>query len=451
VIAGLLLVFAGLIVYQAFFANRRRFAHDDDLLAELAEAKLVDLHPPAARDPANWPGWRGAFRDGITRAAGLLTQWPRGGPKRLWSAESGEGFSSFAVAQGRAVSMLTVGEPGGVSPGSEAVVCWDVATGKERWRHTYPSGAAFDYGGPRATPTIDEGRVYTASPAGRLLCLELARGKVVWEVDLRSEVGAVAPKWGFAFSPLVHEGLVYTTPGGTKGRCLAAFHKADGKLAWAAENGPAGYSSPVLMEVGGVPMVVFFTGRRLLGVTPDEGRLLWEFPWHTQFEVNAATPLPIRAEWDGEALDYVFISSGYEQGCALVKIAPEGKRFAARAVYTSNDLCCHFSSPVRIGDCLYGLDEKRDLTCLDVRTGQVNWRQTGFQKGSLIGVDGKLIVLGERGRLALIEADAEQYREIARAQPLRDKCWTLPVLAGGRLLLRDQKKVVCLDVGAVGE
>jgi hypothetical protein len=201
------------------------------------------------------------------------------------------------------------------------------------------------------------------------------------------------------------------------------------------------------MEVGGVPQVVFFTGRRLLGVTPDEGKLLWEFPWHTSFEVNAATPLPIRAERDGKVHDYVFISSGYDKGCALVKISSAGKRFEARAVYTSNDLCCHFSTPVRIGDCLYALDEKRDLTCLDVRTGQVKWRQRGFQKGSLIGADGHLIVLGEKGRLALVEADPEQYRELARAQPFRDRCWSLPVLAGGRLLLRDQKKVLCLNVG----
>jgi outer membrane protein assembly factor BamB len=447
-ITVLVLLFAGLVLYQLLIANRRRFGRDDDLFAELAGAKLVDLHPPADYNPAAWPQWRGAFRAGLTHAPDLLTDWPEGGPERLWEADAGEGYSSFAIARGLAVSLLG-------RDGQEVVVCWDLETGKERWQHPYTPAAAYDYGGPRATPTIDGERVFTMGSAGLLLCLDLATGKVVWQKDLRREVGAIAPRWGFACSVLVEGDRVYVAPGGTSGRCLAAFHKEDGKLAWVAQDDPAGYSSPVLMTVAGVPQVVFFTGRRLLGVTPDEGKLLWEFPWETQFEVNAATPLPIRAELprsgratpDSKPLDYVFISAGYRKGCALVKVIPEGKgRFHARAVYESNELCCHFSSPVRIADHLYALDETRDLTCLELRTGQVKWRQRGFRKGSLIGVDGKLIVLGENGHLALVEADPERYHELARCKPFRNRCWTLPVLADGRLLLRDQQKVLCLKL-----
>jgi outer membrane protein assembly factor BamB len=254
------------------------------------------------------------------------------------------------------------------------------------------------------------------------------------------------PKWGYSFSPLVEDGLVYTIPGGSGEHCLAAFHATTGKLAWASQDDPAGYSSPIAVTFGGVRQVVFFTGRRLLGVTPKEGKLLWEYPWETRFEVNAATPLPIRARSKDARDDYLFISSGYGKGCALVRIVKERGKFEAKRVYESNVLCCHFSSPVLHGDHVYGLDETRDLTCLNVRTGKVRWRKRGFRKGSLIRVNDHLIVLAEDGTLALVECDPERSREVARARPFTDRCWTLPVLADGRLFLRDQKEILCLDL-----
>jgi outer membrane protein assembly factor BamB len=439
VVLALLVVFVGLLVFQKLSVNRLRFVPDASLMAELAEATFEEDR--AGLDATAWPQWRGPRRDGITTAPDLLTQWPSGGPPRLWRIDGGDGYSSFAVAGGWAYSMLAAGS-------KEAVVCWDVRNGKERWRHSYDPAASFDYGGPRATPTVVGDRLYTVSSAGVLMCLRTSDGKVVWERDLRQELGAVPPKWGFATSPLVEDGRVFVTPGGSGGRCLAAFAVDDGKLLWTAQDDPAGYSSPIAMTVAGVRQVVYFTGRRVLAVTPDEGKLLWEHPWPTEFQVNAATPMVIHGRAGQQDLTWVFISSGYAKGAALLKIIPRGSKFQARAVYESNELCCHFVSPVRHGDYLYALDETRDLTCLAIRTGKALWRERGFKKGTLIRCDDILVVLGEGGNLALIEPSPEEYREVARARPFRNRCWTTPALADGRLFLRDQRHVLCLSVGS---
>jgi outer membrane protein assembly factor BamB len=434
----LFVVFLGLIVYWKFFADPFRYASDADLLDELARAVLID--DKDGLDAKLWPQWRGPRRDGVTTAGDLLTKWPAKGPKPLWRIDGGDGYSSVTVAGNSAYSMIAVGE------GQEAVVCWNIQNGKERWRRVYDPGSQVQYAGPRTTPTIEGTRLYTVSSTGLLMCLGTGDGEVIWQHDLPQELGAVIPRWGFAFSPLVQGDRVFAMPGGSQGRCLAAFAKDDGTLLWAAQDDPAGYSSAVAATVAGVRQIVFFTGRRLVAVTPEDGRLLWEYPWKTSFDVNAATPEVIRARVDDMEETYLFISSGYGRGCALVKILQRDGKFGAKAVYDNNELCCHFGSPVRHGEYIYGLDETRDLTCLSLRTGQAVWRQRGFQKGTLLRVDDRLIVLGESGKLALVEASPEGYRELAVARPLRNRCWTMPVLADGRLYLRDQRLVMCLDV-----
>jgi outer membrane protein assembly factor BamB len=437
-VLALLVAFGALLLFQKFFVKRLRFIPDVDLMSELGEATLDE--DGAGLERKVWPQWRGARRDGITTAPDLLTEWPSDGPPRLWREEGGDGYSSFAVTGDAAYSVIA-------ATGREAVVSWDVRDGKERWRHSYKPAASFDYGGPRGTPTVVGDRLYTVSSAGVLMCLATADGKVIWERDLIQELGGEAPRWGFATSPLVEDGRVFVVPGGRKGNCLAALSADDGKVLWQAEEDSAGYSSPIAVTVAGVRQVVFFTGRGLFGVTPEEGKLLWKHPWLTEFQVNAATPLVIRGHLGEKDLTWVFISSGYGKGAALVKIVPDGRKFEAKAVYESNELCCHFASPVRRGDYLYGLDETRDLTCFALRTGKAVWRERGFKKGTLIRIDDRLLALGEDGKLALIEASPEEYREVARARPfVRSKCWTMPVLADGRLFLRDQRHVLCLDV-----
>jgi outer membrane protein assembly factor BamB len=437
----LILLFLALTAYQKFFATQPRFDSDAALLDELRGATVPDDPLPASAD---WPQWRGPRRDGVA-AGRLLTDWPAQGPPRLWQVDGGEGYSSCAVAGGRLFTMLRDGD-------QEIVLCLDAVTGEPKWR--FPYHAPFVNGngsGPRSTPTLDGDRLYTVGATGLFHCLDAATGKPRWEKahDLLAEFAAPNIQWGVSFSPLVDGDLVFTNPGGPNGNALAAFDKISGQLRWKTGSDPAGYSSPIAVQTGDLRQVLFFTGDSLVGVTAADGKPLWRFPWDTQFKVNAATPIAFRAEVGGRTADYVFITSGYAKGCALLKLLPDGKGgCAARAVYTSNHLCGHFASPVRSGPYVYGFNES-ELTCMDLRTGDVKWtKPREFNKGSLLRVNDSLLVLGENGKLALVEATPEEYREKASFRPFRQKSWTMPVLAGGRVYLRDEDKIACYDVEA---
>jgi outer membrane protein assembly factor BamB len=435
----LLLVFLGLLYYQQVRGNRTQFVPDARLIEELQRATILEEEAPAPG--AGWPQWRGPRRDGSAAAQELATDWPPEGPRRLWSKAAGEGYAGFAVVGNRAWTLFREKE-------REVIVCWQADSGRELWRHAYDCRFANDYGsGPRATPAVSGGKVYTLGAAGLLHCLDAERGTVLWKHDLLAEFGAPLPQWGCAWSPLVEGNLVFTSPGGTKGNALAAFHKDTGALAWKAEDDPAGYSSPLAVTVDPVRQILFFTGSSLVAVTPDRGHLLWRHAWPTFAAVNAATPLFFRAQGGEGTLYYVLISSGYGKGCALLKIEPTGSGgFRARPVYEGTQLRNHFASSVLWQDHVYGFDET-NLVCLDVKSGTTQWKQAGFQKGSLIVADGSLIVLGENGKLALAEATPAQYREKVSFRPFRgQRCWTPPVLAEGLLFVRDEAQAVCYDL-----
>lgn len=456
-LAAVFVLAAGFAAGRWWWLQRGRYGRDATLLAELAEVTFDDDPPPAA----DWPQWRGAHRDGITSGR-ALDKWPEAGPKRLWTADAGDGFSSFAVTADAVYSMIIAD----ADKDTEAVVCWGLADGKERWRHTYDAGGVFQYGGPRATPTVAAGRLYTVSPAGRLMCLGADKGNVIWERDLPRDLGGKPPRWGYASSPLVEGGLVYVVPGGEKGRSLAAVRAETGEVAWSSQDGSAGYSSPVAATIGGRRQVIFQTGTQLVGVTPEAGERLWSYEWKDQFEVNAATPLVIQGRNKaGERVAYVFISSGYERGCALVKVEGREGAFQARAVYTSKELRVHFASPVRYNDHIYAFDEKEDLTCWDLRAGKVAWRfdrggedassirRRAYGKGSLLRVNDALVVYGDTAKLARVACDPAGYRELDAflASRSAEKTWAMPAVAGGRLVVRDRKKVACFDIASPRE
>jgi outer membrane protein assembly factor BamB len=434
--AACFLVFAVLTVHA--YLARPWVRADTALLTELEHARLEGDEPPAG--PADdWPQWLGPKRDGVSPARDLLTKWPDAGPPVLWRAKSGEGYAAVAVAGGRAYTLLQDGD-------NEAVVCWRADTGRELWRFRYPAHFANSFGsGPRATPTVDGDRVYTVGATGMLHCLEAATGKKLWEHDLLRDFDAENLPWGVAFSPLVEGDLLFANPGGRGGKSLAAFDKRTGKLVWKALDDTAGYSSPIAVTAAGVRQVVFFTGDGVVGVTPADGKLLWRYPWETDFGVNAATPLFLRARTGDQVHDYVFITSGYHKGCALLELT-RGRdgAFAVKPVYEHARFCSRFTTPVRVGDHLFGIDD-RDLVCMEVRSGRVTWRQRGVGECGLMAAAGHLLVLGETGTLALVEAKGDGYHEAASYQALDGKCWTPPTLADGRLYLRNEQEVVCLD------
>ena len=420
------------VIYQLFFTDRS-FA-DPERLKALEKLSVTGKRPMG--DGKNWPGWRGPNRDGISPETNLLTNWPPEGPPKLWEKPAGGGYSSLAVVDGRVYTLLQQGQ-------NEAAICWDAKDGTELWRYRYPALYQNDFGnGPRSTPMVDGDFVYTVGGTGMLQCLKTRpatpAGEMVWQKDLLSDFGAPNLKWGVSFSPLVDRDTVYTMPGGPGGNSLAAFDKRTGKLKWKNLDDPAGYSSPIAAPIAGKPQIIFFTALGLVGVSPADGKLLWRFNWETNYGTNIATPIIVQ--------DYVFISTGYRRGCALLQIetAADGG-LQASPVYENKKMCNHFPSSILINGYLYGFDDSR-LTCMEFRTGEVRWKKSGFDKGTVLGAGNHLIILGEYGKLALAEASPEGYKEEASCQIVDRKCWTVPVLADGRLYMRDEKMVMCLDM-----
>lgn len=432
-------LFAAQMAYQLYRTHHNQLDVDADLSAELADAVLLDDEP--APESAGWTQWRGPHRNGVVRMNDLFTDWSEQGPPLSWEQPVALGYSSFAVKDGRFYSLFRDGD-------KEVVACWSVENGKEVWRHPYECHSEVrDYPGPRSTPTLDGDRIYTVGSDGKLLCLDAATGSPHWQKDLLREFHASSPKWGVAFSPLIDGDLIFTSPGGPNGNSLAAFNKTTGDLVWHRLDEPAGYSSPIAVTIAGTRQILFFMGQCLVGVQARDGELCWRYPWETSFDVNAATPLTIEAHRGDKILHYVFISSGYDRGCSLLKIETRaGGGFEAKKVYSGKQMCSHFASPVRSGEYVYGIDDSR-LTCLNLRTGKVMWTRPGISKGSLLRVNDSLLVLGEDGKLLLLEASPEKRAPKSEARPFRGgRCWTMPVVAEGRLFLRNERQMKCYDL-----
>ncbi len=388
---------------------------------------LLAASPAFADD---WPQWRGPQRNGISAETGWLEAWPEGGPPVAWRAEVGTGFSSFAVAGGR---VLTLGNVDHV----DTLFCLDAAKGTLLWKHSYPSdlGDRFFEGGPTSTPTVEGDRVYVLGRWGDAFCLEAATGKVRWSANVHKEAGVRTPGWGYAGSPLVHGDLVIFNVG----EAGLALEKATGKVRWKSADKDSGYSTPLPVKRGDAWIALLGSGASYLAVDLATGREAWRVKWVTQYGCNAADPVV-----DG---DRAFISTGYGRGGALLKMKDGDPDVA----WQNKALGTQMNSAVLVGGHLYGLDgdtgRGADLKCVEFATGGEKWSVAGLGAGSLMAADGKLIVLSEKGELLLGPASPERFRPSARAQVIQGKCWTVPVLANGRILVRSAEgEVVCLDV-----
>ena len=383
----------------------------------------------------DWPQWLGPKRDGTSTETGLLTTWPAGGPKVLWTAKGGDGYSAFAVVGPTAYTLVQ-------RDGGEFVVALDALKGDERWATKVAPAYKNQYGnGPRSTPTVEAGRVYVQSVTGPLACLNAADGNVVWSVDLLKEFGAKNIQWGLSASPLIEGDLVLAIPG-AKGAGVAAFDKKSGKVAWKLGDDEASYASPVAVTVGGQRQLIFFTAVGLLAASP-EGKELWRVPWLTGFKCNIATPLVVG--------DKLFVSSGEEVGCALFKLSAGGP---PEVVWESKGpksvMMNYWATSVVHDGHLYGLSgefsKKIDLNCVELATGKLKWSQKDFGKAAVTLADGHLWLTTKKGDVVVARATPAKYDEKARAMLLGENR-TVPTIANGRMYLRDLGKVVCVDVG----
>ncbi|MCL5097066.1 MAG: PQQ-like beta-propeller repeat protein [Candidatus Omnitrophica bacterium] len=401
---------------------------------------------------ADWPQYRGPDHDGVSTDK-ILDSWPVDGPRKLWQVPLTDGFSSFAIGQGKAFTLVARTIDG---QKQEVCVALDLDSGKELW--AAPLGQAKYEGGgdegapdnrggdgPRSTPTIDGDRIYTLSAYLVLTCFEANTGKVIWSRDLLKEYGGKIITWENAASPLIDGDLIFVNCNAPN-QTLLGLHKEDGSLAWKGQNDSMTQATPIAATILGVRQVLFFTQSGLVSVAPQTGDVLWRY----KFPYNVST-----ASSPVVAGDIVYCSAGYGVGSGAVRITKSGDQFLATEIWRipGNKFCNHWSTPVYSNGYLYGLfgfkeHGKCPLKCLDIATGKEMWSHPGFGPGGTLLVDGKVLVLGDKGQLALVAATPKEYIEEARCQAVSGKCWNSPAISNGKLYARSTKEGVCLDLSA---
>jgi outer membrane protein assembly factor BamB len=381
----------------------------------------------------DWPQWRGLKRDGISAEHGLLKDWPAGGPAVAWRASgAGIGYSSFSAAHGR---IYTLGARGG----TEYLMAYDAASGKKAWEIAHGRQFSNDRGdGPRSTPTVDGDRLYTFGGSGDMSVVDAATGKVFWKINLLEKFGGSNIQWGLSESPLVLSDRILVSPG-SRGASIVALSKTDGSVIWKSLSDESGYSSAVLHEAGGVREAIYFTAERALGIDVDTGKLLWSYNEVANRTANIATPI-VRG-------NFVFLSSGYGTGAALLELTAGSKSIAARQVYFTRDMRNHHATSVLIGDYLYGFSDTI-LTAMKFESGQVAWRDRSVGKGSVVFADDRLYLYSEDGVVGLAEANPGGYREHGRFQIKAGGAptWSHPIVSNGKLFIRDQDNLYAFDV-----
>src|SRR5262245_3424041 len=386
---------------------------------------------------ADWPQHLGPERNGHSSETGLLRTW-KDGPTVLWTKDVGHGWAGPVVAGDRLILFHRVGD-------DEMVECFEPATGKPTWKSAYRTRYEDDFrfdDGPRATPLIAGKKIYTFGADGDLRAWDLETGQGLWNRNVNRDYKVPKAFFGAATSPLLAGGKLLLNVG-VKGAGVAAFDAESGKEIWKASDDAVSYSSPVLAKLGGEELAVFFTREGLLAVTPAKGEVRYKYPWRSRAHasVNAATPIV--------SGDRVYISSSYNTGAVVLEV----KGGKLEEVWQSDDvLSNHYNTPVLVKDYLYGIDGRQEggqarLRCVEWKTGKVRWSKDAFGCAALIHADGLLIASPENGDIVLIEPSADEYKELARVHMLDAPVRALPALSGGRLFVRDGKKLVALQVG----
>jgi outer membrane protein assembly factor BamB len=407
---------------------------------------LLGLLPSAARaavPDGPWPQLLGPERNGRSAETGLNLDWQARAPKVVWKVPLGPAFSSLAVLDDR---LLTTTKKGM----RDHVVCLSLADGKELWSHDAAASYVDVQGqgsGPRATPTVVNGKAYCLLPRGDLLCLDVRDGKELWKVNILEAAKAKDRAgetyyWGLSASPLVEGEAVIVQPGGEKDGSVLAFHCDTGRPLWGVGGDPSGYASPIVITAAGRRQVVVPTGRSILGIEPKTGGLLWRYVFGNRFDATCANPV-----WTGKVL---FVSAAYQTGCAALEILPDGDGLKVREKWANRNLMTLMATTIYHDGHLYGCNGDlgaMTLRCLDVENGEIKWQQRWPDRFGMVSAEGHLFCLGERGTLRLVQMDPARYVPKGElADVLMFKSWAMPALAKKRLYIRDQRHVACLDL-----
>jgi outer membrane protein assembly factor BamB len=412
----------------------RLFVHLLILILAMA-VTAATIGAPAPAVVGDWPQWRGAERNGISRETGLLKLWPESGPKANWSISTlGEGYGSLAIRGDR---IYVQGSNGSAS----TIFSLNRADGKTVWSAAL--GPKVDEGrgnGPRGTPTLDDDRIYVLTENGDLACLRARDGSPVWRKNILKDFGGSNPHWLISESPLVDGNKVIVSPGG-RDASIVALDKMNGQVIWKSaglSDGPA-YSSCIAADIGGVRTIMNFTARGAVGVRANDGKPMWRYDRAANGTANCTTPV--------FADNKVFFSSAYGTGGALLGLSAQGGEVKSQEIYFTKDMMNHHGGMVLVNGYLYGFSNSI-LTCLEFATGKKMWADRSVGKGSLTYADGMLYLFGEDNKVGLAEATPNGYVEKGRFS-IADKgkpSWAHPVVAGGKLYIRNQDSLTAYDV-----
>ena len=443
-VVGILMWTAGLEVeWRGGFPPVLTFRKTKPDYSAVEAHRSSQTHPalPSATAPVlpgtnYWTDFRGPRRDGRYEEQPILAPWPQGGLRLSWREPIGGGYASFVVAEGRAFTLEQRRE-------REAVTAYDLATGRELWAHSYPAAFSESMGGdgPRATPTWHAGRLYSLGAEGEFCCLDAATGRLLWRKNVLGEARSKNLFFGLSASPLIVDENVLVlsgNPDGAPGQTVLVYNKVTGERAWTALNERQAYASPMLVTLAGERQILLVTASRVAGLKPEGGAILWDFPWRVSYDNAIAQPVLT-------ASNRFLISAGYGTGCALIEVSRQGTLFSARQIWKNSNLKNKFNSSVFHEGFVYGLDEGI-LACLDAATGERRWKDGRYGYGQLLLAGGHLVVLGGEGELILIRASPDKLIELSRFQAIPGKTWNHPVIANGRLLVRNAVEMACFDV-----
>jgi outer membrane protein assembly factor BamB len=397
---------------------------------------------------ADWPQWRGPDRTGHVPKGQAVPMILPQEPKAEWRINVGDGISSPVISGGKVFYS-------DAQDGQETLHALEAASGKDLWRT--PIAPLFkdsqSAAAPRCTPVVDGDRVYAQSCMGEFKCLDVSTGKQLWQTSFTKDFGAIfigekgnaqgATRHGYNASPVVDGDLIFATVGSTNGASVVAFEKKTGKVIWKSQNDVPAYAAPIVTVIEGRKQLVVFTAEGVIGLELKEGKLLWRVALKTTFARHVTTPV---------VFENIVVVSSHELGLIGIQVAKEGDGFKASELWRKKESAINFSSPVGDGQYLYGLGPRRNLICVDIKTGNEMWSKEGYISTSagnahaaFIVMDRYILTLTDGGQLVMFAADCKEFKEVGNVQ-VCGKTWCNPAYADGKLYLRDGRELMCISL-----